>query len=276
MVDLETTHVENAAGDPDVTVDSLFDGRLVCLQPKRGYRYSVDSLLLAHFAPIDKDDRILDIGCGCGIVGLIILCRWQKYLRNVTGLELQPELARLAERNAKLNGFDRKYTIREGDLRSIKPIFAAESFSRIVCNPPFYGSSSGRGNGDRQSLIARHQVCSSTSQVSAAASYAVKNKGTVSVVFPAEGLFELLCSFERARLQPKRMQMVYSYPEKNASAKLVLVDAVKNGGPGLKILPPLYIYREKKGPYTDEMQDVFSLRSAGPTGLAETAGTLIT
>ncbi len=274
MVDLETTHIEIADGNADVTVDRLFDGRLVCLQPKRGYRYSVDSLLLAHFATIDNDDRILDIGCGCGIVGLIILCRWQKNLQNVTGLELQPELARLAERNAELNGFDRKYTIRQGDLRSIKSLFAAESFSRIVCNPPFYGSSSGRGNVDRQSLIARHQVCSSTSEISSAASYTVKNKGTVSLVFPAEGLFELLCSFEQAKLQPKRMRMVYSYPEKNLSAKLVLVEAVKNGGPGLKILPPLYIYTEKKGPYSDEMQDIFTLE--GPAGLSETTGTLFT
>ena len=245
--------------DSEVRVDSLFNGRLVCIQPNRGYRYSVDSILLADFSTIDENDVILDLGCGCGIVGLILLFCRQRRIKNITGLELQSELVALAKKNAELNGFSTKYSIVEGDLRAIRTLFPAESFSRIVCNPPFYASSSGRKSIDKQSLVARHQVCSTTEQVMSAASYAVKNRGGVSLVFPAEGLAELFTSMEKIRLQTKRMRMVYSYPEKDANAKLVLIEAVKNGGPGIKVHQPLYIYTRKNGSYSEEMKDIYGL-----------------
>jgi tRNA1Val (adenine37-N6)-methyltransferase len=240
-----------------VSDDSLFTGRMVCRQPRQGYRFSVDSILLAHFSPVQAGDSVLDMGCGCGIVGLVLMFRWQKLLLKLVGFEIQPELAELARENGRLNGFDPKYTIVEGDLRNIKVHLQAESFAKVFCNPPFYTSRSGRENTDRQLLIARHQVCASTDQVMAAASFVVKNRGSVSVVFPADRLVELFGSMRTASLQPKRMQMVYSYPERLTTARLVLVEAMKNGGPGVTILPPFYIYQRKNGPYSDDMQRMY-------------------
>ena len=230
---------------------------MICQQPRQGYRFSLDSILLAHFSPIQDGDSVLDLGCGCGIVGLIILYRWWKVLREVVGLEIQPELAQLAGNNGRLNGFAEKFRVVEGDLRAIKSSLTAESFSRVVCNPPFYTSGSGRKSTDRQSLVARHQICASTEQTMAAASLVVKNRGAVTVVFPADRLVELTVSMFTAGLQPKRMQMVYSSPEKVGAAKLVLIEAMKNGGPGVTILPPFFIYQRKNGPYTDEMQRLY-------------------
>jgi tRNA1Val (adenine37-N6)-methyltransferase len=241
----------------DVTVDSLFAGKMICRQPRQGYRFSVDAILLAHFCRVQRGDLILDLGCGCGIIGLILLFRWRMFLSNLIGLEIQPELAELARRNGLLNGLT--YTIIEGDLRNILDYFRAESFCRVVCNPPFYKSSAGRENTDRQSLIARHQVCASTDQVMEAAATVVKNRGWVSVVFPAEGLVELVCAMNAVHLQPKRIQMVYSYPDQGMKAGLVLIEAMKNGGPGVRILPPFYIYRQKNGLYSDEMQKLYDL-----------------
>ncbi len=230
---------------------------MVCRQPRQGSRFSLDSILLAHFSAVRQGDTILDMGCGCGIVGLIMMFRWQTLLKELVGLEIQPELAELAGKNGRLNGFDKKYKIVEGDLRTIKASFPAESFSRVVCNPPFYTSGSGRESTDRQSLIARHQVCSSTDQVMAAASWVVKNRGSACVVFPADRLIELVGSMVAAHFQPKRMQMVYSYPGKKRTARLVLIEAIKNGGPGVAILPPFCIYQKKNGAYTNEMQRLY-------------------
>ena len=240
-----------------MSADSLFGGEMICQQPRQGYRFSVDSILLAHFSPIQNGDNVLDLGCGCGIVGLIIMYRWQTVLQGVVGLEIQPELAELARNNGRLNGFAEKFRVVEGDLRTMKASFPAESFTRVVCNPPFYTSGSGRESTDRQSLIARHQVCASTDQTMAAASLAVKNRGSVSVVFPADRLVELVGAMLTAGLQPKRMQMVYSYPGEKGTARLVLIEAIKNGGPGVAILPPFSIYQEKNGPYTGEMQRMY-------------------
>lgn len=258
MVDRKTLP---EAIDNKISIDNLFDGRLACMQPKQGYRYSVDSLLLADFSSVLDNDIILDLGCGCGIVGLIMLFKQKECIKKMIGMELQPELVELAKRNGELNGFGQKYSVVEGDLRTIKDFFPAESFSRVVCNPPFYTSSSGRENTNRQSLIARHQVCSTTDQVVAAASFAVKNKGSVAFVFSADRLVEIFCSMEKVRLQPKRMQTVYSYPGRDANAKLVLIEAIKNGGSGVKINPPLYIYSKKNGPYSSEMQKMYDYRS---------------
>lgn len=243
----------------DISVDRLFDGRMICLQPRRGYRYSIDSILLAHFTAVESGDFILDLGCGCGIIGLIMTLWHQARLRGVVGLELQPELARLAGKNVELNGFGSMFFIVRGDLRLIRSTFTAESFSRVVCNPPFYTSSSGRQTKDRQARIARHQICSSTDQMTAAAAYAVRNKGVVSIVFPAQGLAELICSLEKVRLRIKRMQPVFSYPSHSTCAELVLVEARKNGGQGMKVDPPFYIYKEKNGDYSDEMQNIYRL-----------------
>ena len=267
MVDLHTRYEGRGL---DVSVDSLFDGQMVCRQPRQGYRFSLDSVLLAHFSPIQYGDSVLDMGCGCGIVGLIILFRWQKLCKELVGLEIQTELAQLARENGRLNGFDDKYKIIEGDLRTIKAYFPAESFSRVVCNPPFYTSGSGRESADSQSLIARHQVCSSTGQIMAAASLVVKNRGSVSVVFPADRLVELVGSITAANLQPKRMQMVYSYPGRNVTAGLVLIEAIKNGGPGLTILPPFFIYQKKNGTYTNDMQRMYDLHWEKQEGNPET------
>ena len=255
MTDQHTRHA-GAAGS-DVSTDSLFDGGLICQQPRQGYRFSLDSILLAHFTPIQNGDSVLDLGCGCGIVGLIIMYRWQTVLQEVVGLEIQPELAEIAGNNGRLNGFIKKFKVVEGDLRTIKTSFPAESFTRVVCNPPFYTTGSGRESTDRQSLIARHQVCASTDQTMAAASLVVKNRGSVSVVFPADRLVELTVSMATAGLQPKRMQMVYNYPGGEGTARLVLIEAIKNGGPGLAILPPFSLYQEKNGTYTYQMQKLY-------------------
>jgi tRNA1Val (adenine37-N6)-methyltransferase len=257
---LADPHIRYESKGLEESVDSLFDGRMICRQPRQGYRFSVDSLLLAHFSTVQRGDSILDMGCGCGIIGLILMFRWQTILQALVGLEIQPELAELARENVRLNGFEYKHKIVEGDLRTIKFYFRAESFSRVICNPPFFTSGSGRENADRQSLIARHQVCSTTDQIMAAASLVVKNRGFVSVVFPADRLVEIFSSMYKANLQPKRMQMVYSYPDQEAAARLVLIEAMKNGGPSVTIVSPFYIYRKKNGPYSDEMQRMYELQ----------------
>jgi tRNA1Val (adenine37-N6)-methyltransferase len=236
---------------------SLFAGRVVCRQPRHGYRFSIDSVLLAHFSPLHAGDSVLDLGCGCGIVGLILLFRHPGMIHKMVGLEIQPELAELAKENVLLNGFEHTFRILVGDLRCIGEHVHAESFSKVFCNPPFYRPGTGRKNIGKQSLIARHQVCSSTKQIMIAASFAVKNKGSVILVYPAGQLGEIFDAMTAVKLQPKRLQIVYNYPGQQTKAKLVLVEAIKNGGVGITILPPFYVYREKNGPYSDEMQEFY-------------------
>ncbi len=234
--------------------DTLFDGSLHCLQHRDGYRFSLDSVLLAHFVRPGKDETILDLGAGCGVVGLILLHRASAYIRSLISFELQPELVQLARENIRLNQFENNIEVVAGDLRNILTHCAPEFFSTVVCNPPFYTVGSGRLSGNDQALIARHQVACTLPEILAAAAAVVKNKGRLVMIYPAEKMGTLLGLLPQYRLTVKRMQLVYSYPEPPTSARLVLLEAVKNGGEGVDVLPPFYIYSRKDGDYSPAMQ----------------------
>ncbi len=247
---------DQAGVEENVTCDTLFDGRLQCLQHRSGYRFSVDAILAAHFSPVPPGASILDLCGGCGIISLICLYRRQRQIASVSCLELQAPLAALASRNILLNGFEEKMRVVQGDLRHILDFFPAESFSAVICNPPFYRIKCGRPCHDQESFIARHQVACTLPEVAAAASVMVKNRGTAVFVYPAAGLNELFAAFHPYHLIPKRLQSIYSYPGES-HARLVLVETVKNGGSGVRILPPFYIYQKRLGPYSKKMQRLY-------------------
>ena len=241
--------------------DTLFDGALHCLQHKDGYRFSIDPVLLSHFVRLGKDEKILDLCAGCGVIGLILLYRSGEAIHSLTAFELQKALVGLIRENINLNHFSHKMQVIEGDLREIALSCAPESFSTIVCNPPFYPVGSGRASKNKEAEIARHQVACSLLDVVSSAAMAVKNKGRIYMIYPAEGVGSILNLLKKQKITVKRMQLVYSYPDPMMNAKLVLLEAVKNGGEGLDVLPPFYVYDKKNGNYSKEMQQLYSPRS---------------
>lgn len=237
-----------------LTDDSLFRGLLFCRQPSRGYRFSVDSVLAAHFATPGADDWVLDLGCGSGVIGLILAHRFPSL--TLTGLEVQADLAALARDNVRANGFHDRCTIVHGDVRAMNGLVSPESMELVVCNPPYRKCTSGRHNGHDQVARARHELDGTVDDFIRAAAFAVKNRGRVVFVYPAARCASLVAALVGHRLVPKRLQPVYSYPEANAAC-LVLLESRKNGGEGLDILSPFYIYRQKNGPYTLAMERLY-------------------
>ncbi len=237
----------------DASLDHLFDGRLLCWQPRQGYRFSIDAVLLAHFFTPAAGERIVDLGAGCGIVSLLLAFR-HAHVR-LTAVELQPTLAGLARRNIAANGFDERLRLVEGDVRRISSWLAAESCERVVSNPPYGRPAAGRLNADEERALARHELAGSLDDFVRAMAHAVKNRGRVDMVYPAARLAPLLTLLRSVRLEPKRLRMVHSYP--GDGGRLVLVEAIKNGGEELQILPPLFIYSHKNGPYSEEIQRMY-------------------
>lgn len=237
-----------------LTRDTLFNGRLVCAQYRQGYRFSADAVLAARFCRTGPADRILDLGCGSGIIGLILAFRHPEV--RVTGLEVQEELARLAEENSRRNGLEARVSVIHGSLRAIGDLVAPETFDLVVSNPPYRKPGSGRLSPTDQRARARHEIDASLSEVVRAAAFAVKNRGRVVLVYPAARLMTLSAALRDARLEPKRLQVVYGYPE-SPEASLVLVEAIKNGGEEVQILPPFYTHAEQNGPYSQAMQALY-------------------
>lgn len=232
-----------------LTNDSLYDGKLRCKQHSSGYRFSLDAVLLANFILPRTQDKILDLGCGSGIVALILAYRWPSCL--LTGLEIQPDLVELGQENVALNGWQERITIQQGDLRHINKSLAAGQFDWVVSNPPYRKSGTGRKNIVTEQQVARHETTADVASVIKASCQILKNKGRAAFIYPATRGAVVLYQLKKQGLEPKRMQIVYSFP--GSSASLLLVEALKGGGEELKILPPFYVYQEQNGRYSPEM-----------------------
>ncbi len=236
---------------PPVTHDTLFGGAIRCDQPAQGYRFSLDAVLAAQFVLPGPDDRVLDLGCGCGIIGLILAYRVPGV--RVHGLELQLELAELARNNMHLNGFITRMAILQGDVREIGQSVQAEDYQLVVCNPPYGASHGGRINQHVQAAAARHEANGTLTDFVRAAAFAVCNRGRVVFVYPARRAPELVKALMDSRLVPKRLLPVYAYPGAGV-ARLLLVEAVKNGGAQCALEEPLYIHETSGGAYSEAMQ----------------------
>lgn len=245
-------------GNTGVTRDTLFDGRVTCLQGKDGYRFSIDSIILANFVVPVKGDVILDLGTGCGVIPLIVGFRWGNIVRSITGLEIQNSLVALARRNIAINEFGQLCRVIAGDVKTFSQHIDRESYTKVICNPPFYRLGTGRTSGSQEALLARHQISATLEDFVSAAAGAVKNRGNTYFIYPAEKLTELVILTKKYRLEPKQVMLVYSYPDPDKNAELVVMKCLKNGGCGVQIVPPLYVFKEKNGDYSADMKRYYT------------------
>lgn len=248
-----------AMGDEQaITVDTLFSGALSCRQFRNGYRFSVDSVLAAHFHQPKAGETILDLGAGCGVISLIMMYRWGPRIAHLRALEYQTQLCRLIDENFAASGFSEKCGRIQGDVKNITTSVSPESFSLVICNPPYYPAASGRLSKGNECAVARHLVLAGLDDFTRAAATAVINGGTVVFVYPAERFSQLHCALQKSNLEPKELQMVYSYPQPAGDARLVLVKCIKNGGTGMRVLPPFYVYLSPGGDFSKEMKQLYT------------------
>ena len=232
----------SAALANDETLDALFGGELRLYQKKRGYRFSLDAILLADFATIRRGNKVIDLGTGNGVVPLILAYRYPSI--SVTGLEIQRQMADRAARSIQLNGYEDRIVIKHMDIASTAKRFKAENFDSVVCNPPYRQASSGRLSPSSERQIARHELKASLADFVRAAAFLLKNKGCFACIQLADRTVDLVSAMRSAGLEPKRLRAVH--PFSDAKASMVLVEGVKGGRNGVDILPPLVIYDSAK------------------------------
>ncbi|PXF54837.1 MAG: SAM-dependent methyltransferase [Deltaproteobacteria bacterium] len=223
----------------EVTEGCLRDYGIKVLQPRYGYRFSVDSLLLADFVRPRKYDHILDIGTGCGVIALVLAKKHSNV--KITALEIQKDLAEIAGKNIRLNHLDGQITVDELDLNRIPEVFSAGSFDHVVANPPYRSPVSGRLCKNSQETLARHEILTDLDQILSAARYALHPGGRISLIYRADRAARLLAGMHELNLEPKRLRMIH--PDLNLPAKLILVEGCKDAGEELRILPPIFLNR---------------------------------
>lgn len=238
----------------ELSEESLFGGRLRCLQPRQGYRFSVDAVLLAHFFTPEPASRILDLGAGCGIVSLILSHRYPT--ASLVALEMQPRLAELIRQNVAGNDLENRIMVIEGDCRRIATLLPQDSCDWVAANPPYYPTTSGRHHPETERAKGRHEILGGIGEMAEAAAFALKAGGRAAFVYPAGRAEILLGALRENELAPERLQRVHPYL--GAEAGLVLVEAVKDGEERLDVLPPFFICQEKGGAYTLEMAAMYA------------------
>ena len=202
-------------------------GPYIFIQRSGVFPLGSDSQALGGFAKVRRGERLCDLGCGSGVLGLYLLAR-EPSLR-VTGLELDETAADLAEENFRANGLDAQVT--RGDLRRARELFPAGYFDLAVSNPPYFSVGSGYSGG-----AARMEETCTLEDVCAAAQWLVKNGGRFSIVHRPERLADLFQTLRAHDLEPKRLQLIQA--EHNPPSA-VLIEAYKQGRPGLNVLPVL-------------------------------------
>lgn len=236
-----------------LTTDTFFNGCLQVKQYRSGYRFSIDAVLVAAHAGLHPAETVLDLGTGCGIIALMLAYRNPK--TKVHGIEVQPELADLAAVNVEENGMGRQITIHCMDMKGLQLNTIFGQADLVVSNPPFRKAESGRINPNRQRAVARHEIKATLFDVVETACRALRVSGRFVTIYPAERLVDVLTQMRSADIEPKFVRMIHS--DNQAAAKLILAEGKKGGRPGVKIGPPLVIYKQD-GSYTDEVQKMFA------------------
>lgn len=217
------------------------------------FSFSLDSVLLPNFVTINKNVKnILDLGCGNAPIPLILSTKTDAH---IVGVEIQKDSYDMALKSVKYNNLENQIELLNIDMKNIKSIYQGDSFDVVTCNPPYFKYlKTSNLNDDEHKVIARHEKMITLEEVLSISKYLLKNNGVLAIVHRTERLVEIFNLFQKYGLEVKKVRLIY--PKKNSGSNMVLVEGRKNGNPGLKILPPLYVH-EEDGNYTSEVTNMF-------------------
>lgn len=241
--------IDTKAGE---RIDDLHRNGYRIIQKENGFCFGMDAVLLSGFASVKPGESALDLGTGTGIIPILLEAKTGG--RHFTGLEIQEEFADMADRSVRLNGLERKIDIVKGDIKEAGRMFGGASFDVVTTNPPYMNDSHGLKNPDLPKAIARHEVLCTLEDVVREAAKVLRPGGRLYMVHRPRRLIEIITVLTRFRLEPKRMKFVHPFADKEAN--MVLIEAVRGGGPLLKVEKPLIVYKEQ-GVYTDEIYEIY-------------------
>lgn len=232
---------------PSHTLDTF--GGLKIRQDRHGYRFSIDAALLGGLVRLGRNDRVADLGAGCGIVALCLAQRHRQC--RFWAVEIQPELAAHADYNAQLNDVADRVRVFCQDLRTVTPDDFGGLMDWVVANPPYRAALSGRVNPQPQRAVARHEITVTLHDVVQAAARLLGRGGRFALIYPAQRLAEVIACLNQYRFAPKCLRPIHS--STGTPAKLVWLVARRDGRNGLELQPPLVIYR-RPGVYSAEVK----------------------
>jgi len=234
-------------------IDDLQLQGLKMIQNPEWFCYGVDSVLLSNFASeIRQGDKIMDLGCGNGILELLFAAKSR--VKKIIGVEVQEEVAKLAQRNITLNNLEKRVEILHANVKDLDKHFSQDTFDAIISNPPYMKSDSGIMNENKQKRIARHEIEANLEDFVRMSFYLLKDKRPLYMIYRTERLVDLIACFRQYKIEPKELCMIQS--KIGQAPQLFLIKGIKNGGVGLRMKEPIIVYDEK-GNYTKELLKIY-------------------
>ncbi|MCY1029921.1 methyltransferase [Corallococcus sp. BB11-1] len=252
--------------DDEETLDAIGTADVRVFQRRSGYRFTLDAVLLAHFAATEGRELpgpVLELGAGSGVVSLLLVKQFG-VTDPVDALELQPGVHARLTRAVALNGCEGRVRPVLGDLRRARTLLASGAYAQVVSNPPFRRAQAGVVSPDEERAVSKSEVACDADAVVAAARHALRPGGAVSLVYPAARLAEVLGVLARAKLFPRVLRTVHARVE--APATRFLVQALRDQDRGLSVRPPLIVHGAGPGGYGPEVAALMDVP------LAERAG----
>lgn len=223
------------------------------IQNIMGFCYGMDSVLLADFAKeLKKGSKVVDLGTGTGIIGILLCAKTE--LEKIIGIEVQQEVYDMATRSIELNQLQNRFELIHKNIKEIKEILPEGKMDVVVSNPPYKKLQTGIQNENEKKLISRHEVLATLEDFIKAANYVLKDKGFFYMVHRPDRLVDIIELLRKYKLEPKTLKLVYPYIGKQPN--LVLIKAIKNANPFLKIEKPLYVYEEDET-YTKDILKIY-------------------
>jgi tRNA1(Val) A37 N6-methylase TrmN6 len=236
----------------DERVDDLQLKGLKIIQNPKWFCFGVDAVLLSDYAKAKKKDKIVDLGTGTGIIPLLMYGKYEP--SKIVGVEIQNEVAEMAERSIRLNELQDKIEIYTGDIKNCFERIGINCFDIVVSNPPYKKGDTGLISPEDKKAISRNEIMIRLDELIFSASRLLKVGGKFYMIHRPERLKDIIIGLDKYNLTPKRIRFVH--PKANKSPNMILIEAVKAGGEFLKIEEPLYVYNED-GSYTEEIYRIY-------------------
>lgn len=238
-------------------IDDLDLKGLKIIQNPKWFCFGVDAVLLASFAFIKRKDRVVDLGTGTGIIPLLVYGKHTP--KEILGVEIQEEVAEMAERSIEMNELSHIIKIHTGDIKNAPKELGGNGFDVALSNPPYKKANTGIINPADTKAISRHEMLITLEELVCSASKLLKDGGRFCMIHRPERLKDIFLSLDKYKFSPKRMKFVHS--KVHDKPAMVLIEAVKGGGDFLKIEEPIYVYNED-GTYTDEILRMYGKEQA--------------
>ncbi|HIX63515.1 MAG TPA: tRNA1(Val) (adenine(37)-N6)-methyltransferase [Candidatus Mediterraneibacter colneyensis] len=229
---------------PGERLDDLQLGGLELIQDPSGFCFGVDAVFLSDFAKVRPGETVLDLGTGNGIIPILLSAKTKG--KKFTGLEIQEKTADMARRSVAYNDLEDRIEIVAGDIKEASEIFKPAFFDVITTNPPYMLSEHGLRNADDARAVARHEVLCTLDDILRESMRLLQDKGRFYMIHRPFRLTEILIKMNHYKIEPKRIQFIHPYIDKEPV--MVLVEGVRGARPRVTVEPPIIIYDDRRTP----------------------------